>query len=423
VLAARAARDGGRGPAADLVRARYREFSEEPLEAVALLYSAGLYAEADTILGLIENNNPVIRLYQAELESLLGRPAAPRTGPELKVDFAWRLEEFLALEHQLKLRPEAGELYYHLGNFAYAHDLEAEGVALWEKAHGLGFKDKVSLFSLYRGEKKLRPADDTSFGRLEEALRLDPNDAYLFDAYVAEVKARRGAPAAIETLEAGIGRFMNCFTTVGTLLNEYLLAGAYDKLDDFAARVDLPYFWRPSFGRTWALAKMARGYRKLQEKRYDEALAMFEASGRVPETLEKNYLEDEPVRARRLFYTGYCRSKLGNTAGAAEAWNAALDIQRHIRFEASFNFTLMQARYYQAYCLRGLGRPREANTYLRSIREFASSSAMDNASPVGRRHLLDLPYLGLETNLDKFDKYDSELGVTTFPAMTTSVER
>ena len=66
---------------------------------------------------------------------------------------------------------------------------------------------------------------------------------------------------------------------------------------------------------------------------------------------------------------------------------------------------------------------RIADVFIRSIREFASSSGMDNASPVGRRHLLDLPYLGLETNLDKFDKYDSELGVTTFPAMTTSVER
>ena len=263
----------------------------------------------------------------------------------------------------------------------------------------------MSLFSLYRAGKKLQPAEDRPFAWLEEALRLDPNDAYLFDAYVAEIKARRGAPAAIEVLEANIGRFMNCFTTCGTLLNEYLGAGAYDKLEAFAGRLNMPYFWRPSFGRTWALMKMARGYRKIQEKRYDEALAFFEAAGRVPETLEKNYFEDEPVKARRLFYTGYCLSKLGNTAGAAEAWTAALDIQHHIRFEASYSFTLMQVRYYQAYCLRGLGRPQEADAYLRSIREFASSSGMDNASPQGKRQILDLAYLGQETNLDNFDKY------------------
>jgi tetratricopeptide (TPR) repeat protein len=169
--------------------------------------------------------------------------------------------------------------------------------------------------------------------------------------------------------------------------------------------------------------KMARGYRMLKGKRYDEALAFFEAAGRVPETLEKNYFEDEPVKARRLFYTGYCRSKLGNAAGASEVWTAALDIQYHIRFEASSNFTLMQVRYYQAYCLRGLGRPQEANVYLRSIREFASSSGMDNASPQGKRRLLDLAYLGQETNLDNYDKFDSELGVTSFATMSTSVER
>ena len=30
---------------------------------------------------------------------------------------------------------------------------------------------------------------------------------------------------------------MNCFTTCGTLLNEYLVAGAYDKLEDFASNM------------------------------------------------------------------------------------------------------------------------------------------------------------------------------------------
>jgi tetratricopeptide (TPR) repeat protein len=423
LLSARAAQAGGAGPAADLVRTRYRNFSEEPLEAVATLYSAGLYAEAYSILGLIENNNPIIRLYQAELESILNAKGAPRRGPTIGVDFAWRLEEYLILKRQLKAHSDSGELTYHLGNFAYAHDLEDEGIALWEKAYGLGYKDKVSLFSLYRAEKKLHPTEDKCVAYLEEAQKIDPNDAYLFDALVAEVKARKGAAAAIGLLEANIGRFMNCFTTCGTLLNEYLHAGAYDKLEAFAARINMPYWWSTSFGRSWALMKMALGYRKLVEKKYQDALAYFEASEHVPGTLEKNYLEDEPVRARRLFYIGYCRSKLGNAAGAAEAWTAALDIDRHIRFEGSYDFTLMQARYYQSYCLRGLGRPHEADAYIESIKEFDASSKMGHASPEGKRHLLDLAYFGLEKNLDNFEKYDTELGITSFSTMTASVEK
>jgi tetratricopeptide (TPR) repeat protein len=423
LLSARAALARGTGPAADLVRSRYRDFSEEPLEAVATLYSAGLYTEAYSILGLIENNNPIIRLYQAELESLLDAKGAPRSGPTLGVDFAWRLEEYLILKRQLKLHPESGELDYHLGNFAYAHDLEAEGIALWEKAYGLGYKDKVSLFTLYRAGKKSRPDDARFYAYLEEAQKLDPNDAYLFDGLVAEVKARQGAAAAIGLLEANIGRFMNCFTTCGALLNEYLHSGAYDKLEAFAGRINMPYYWSASFGRPWALMKMALGYRKLVEKKYQAALADFEAAGHVPETLEKNYLEDAPLKARRLFYTGYCRSKLGNAAGAAEAWTAALDIERHIRFEGSYDFTLMQARYYQSYCLRGLGRPREADVYIQSIKEFDTSSMMAHASPEGKRHLLDLAYFGLETNLDNFNKYDTELGITSFSTMTASVEK
>ena len=91
-------------------------------------------------------------------------------------------------------------------------------------------------------------------------------------------------------------------------------------------------------------------------------------------------MDDQPLQARRLFYIGYCRSKLGD-GGAAEAWTEALNLKLHIRFETSAQYALMNVRYYQAFCLRGLGRPREADVVLRSIREFAESSALAEATP------------------------------------------
>lgn len=405
------------------IRARYADFPEEILEVTAALYSAGLYAEASKVLNLSENDAGLARLYRAELDALAGRKEGVASkGKSAGGDFAWRLEEYLMLRNRIQAQPVNAELYYHLGNFAYAHDLEEEGVALWEKAYGLGHKDKVSLYSLYRAGKKLGPADEKAFGYLTEALALDKNDPYLFDAYAAEIRARKGVEESIRLLEDNIGRFLNCFTTCGTLMNAYLRTGAYDKLEAFIPRMILKDYWRSSLGADWMIMKMATGYRKLGDKKYREALTDFEAAARVPENLEAHFLPEFSQQARRLFYIGYCRSKLGDGEGAKKAWEEALGIRRHVRFEASYNFALMNARYFQAFCLRGLGRNMEADIYVRSIREFADSSAIAGATDQTRRHLLNLAFLGQEKELDLFSRFDTELGITTFAGMATSVE-
>ncbi len=409
-------------PLKETIQKRYANFSEELLEGAASLFSAGLYDESLSILNIIDNDNGVIRLYRTELETLLNKKSQPGKGTLRNQDFAWRLEEYLILQNQIKRDPQNGELYYHLGNFAYAHDLEEEGIALWEKAYGLGYKDPISLRSLYQAKRKLSAADEKALAYLEEALKTAPDDPYLFDDYVSEIRAQKGLEASIKLLEENVGRFLNCFTTCGTLMNGYLLTGAYDKLEKFIPRVDFTYYWRSSLGRNWVIVKMATGYRNLKEKKYREALADFEAAGLVPENLDKYYLLDFPAQARRLFYIGYCQSMLGNGEAAKKAWSEALNIKRHVRFEASYNFTMMQTHYYQAFCLRGLGRYEEADVLIQSIREFAASQALANATAETKKHLLTLALLGQERNLDNFDRFDTELGITTFAGMSTSVE-
>ncbi len=409
-------------PSGEEIQKRYAQFSEELLEVVASFYSAALYEEASTVLNLIENDNPIIRLYQTELEHLLNKKSQSKRVTLQNPDFAWRLEEYRILQNQLQRTPQSGELHYHLGNFAYAHDLEEEGIALWEKAYSLGYKDKISLRSLYRARRKLDAADKKGLAYLEEALKIDPDDPYLFDDYVAEVKARNGLEASVAVLERNIDRFLHCFSTCGMLMDAYLRTGADEKLEKFIPRVNFTYYWRSSLGRNWAIMKMATGYRKLKEKKYPEALADFEAAARVPENLERYYLMDFPTQARRLFYIGYCQSKLGNNEAARKAWTAALSLKRHVRFEASYNFTLMQTRYFQTFCLRGLGRHEEADAFVASIREFAGSSALASATAETKKHLLTLAYLGQERNLDNFERFDTELGITTFAGMATSVE-
>lgn len=417
------------GPGSTALRARYGRFQDEFLEVAATLYSAGLREESARVLGLVETDTDIVRLYRDELGRVPRRPAGStptaatgvKTAPPAR-DFAWRLEEYLILKDRLAGKPDDPEALYHLGNFAYAHDLEAEGLAFWKAAAAGGFRDKISLYSLYRAERKLDPAGEEPFALLREALALDPDDPYLFDDYVSEVRRRKGPEEEIRILETNIDRFLVCFTTCETLLGAYLRAGDYDKLENFAGRLALGKYWRTSLGRYWMLGKMARGYRHLRAGRFAEALADFEAAPRVPENLEAHFLADMPSRARRLFFVGYCRARLGEAKAARAAWTEALAINQRVRFEPSAAYNLMNTRYYQAFCLRGLGRHAEADLAIDSIREFAGSLMLASATDESRKHLLRLAVLGRERDLDRFPEFDTELGITSFSGLATSVE-
>ena len=118
------------------------------------------------------------------------------------------------------------------------------------------------------------------------------------------------------------------------------------------------------------------------------------------------------AQARRLYYMGFCLSKLGNRDKAKKLWEEALKLKRVSRFETGYKFKDIKTIYYQAFCLRGLGRFEEADTYIKVINEFANSSSIINNEKL-RAQLLKMSIAGLEKNIDNFEKYDSEVGFIT----------
>jgi hypothetical protein len=116
---------------------------------------------------------------------------------------------------------------------------------------------------------------------------------------------------------------------------------------------------------------------------------------------------------------GLCRKFLGQEEQARKHWEEALSLDQQADFELSYDFQTMKTRYYQVFCLRGLGRHSEAEVYCHGIKKLAQCARLPEGS---KRLLLRWGYLAGEKDITKIDRFDTELGITAFTYMATSVE-
>jgi len=393
---------------AKTIAKRYENFPDELLEVAATLYGAGFIDEAAQTLGLIRQTNSIVELYKTELENLTNKKTGKIKTHSVAAEFAWRLEEYFILKRNIKQNSEDAQSYYHLGNFLYGHDFELEGIDNWERAHELGYKDLVMLVSLYRANKKLGK-NDKAYEYLLEAYKIDDNDPYIFGYYVNEINNRNGFKKAMALIEENYDRFENVYSLKATLMNIYMNNGYYDKLEELLKKSDLHDTHRLSFGEFWKNLKMAKGYNLLKEEKYTEALDLITNSIDVPVNVAQHYMASFSSQARRLFYMGYCNYKLGNQEKAEELWEEALKLKRDSKFQAGYKFNDIKTIYYQAFCLKGLGRYDESERYIMLLDEFANSNALKNNTNL-QKMLFGLSIAGLE-DMDDFEKWDTELGL------------
>ena len=197
------------------------------------------------------------------------------------------------------------------------------------------------------------------------------------------------------------------------------MLGEYEKLERLIAGADFTEFWRASLGYYYVILRLAQGYKRLAAKKYEEARAYFQQALSVPDNLGKNYFIPYAERARRLFYLGLCEQYLVRGEKANKHWEEALAFDQQATFEISCDFQIMKTRYYQAFCLRGLGRFHEADVYIHGISKFAQNAKLADSS---KKLLLRWGYLGKEKDITKFNRFDTEPGITAFATMATSVE-
>ena len=390
------------------IKNRYVDLPEELLEVVSVFYRNGFYKEAKQVINLIKHTNSIIDLYRTELDYLTDSKSKKINTKTIVNDFAWRLEDYSILKRRIKSEPKNGQLYHLLGDFYYGHDLENEGIANWEKSQKLGHKNKIMLMSLYRAQKKLGNKE-IAYKYLLAAYKLDKNDPYIFEDYVAEIHKRQGVDKAIKLMLANYNKFDKSYSLKANLMNTYLYNKKYSELEELLLKSNLHDTHRLSFGDFWKNLKMANGYNKLKNNKYEEALADFEISIQPPQNIAQHYIAHFYDQARRLFYMGYCNAKLGNQEKANELWEEALTLRRNSKFSNKYEYWVIKTIYYQAFCLKALGRIDESENYIKIIEEYANSNNI--FENVGlRKQLLKLSILGLD-DVDNFENWDSELGL------------
>lgn len=402
------------------IQGRYRMVPEEILSVVSTLYLSGLADEALDVLNTMEISNDMVVLYRRRLAKETGRKmrSLPKRDPEIAEDFAWKLEDFIMLGKELAENPKEAKAHYHLGNLYYGRGFEEEGIKSWEKAYELGYRDKILFYEMTRAYRR-KNEKEKSRRLLIEAYQADPDDPYIYDDYLAFVQGEKGRVATTAFIEKDSRRVKKYFSTASTLMRNYLVLGEYGKLEQLMAGMDFSEFWHSSFGSYCVILRLAQGYKQLSAKKYEEARACFEQALAYPASIGKKFFIPYPERARRLFYLGLCERYLGNEEKAKEHWEEALTLDQQATFELSYDFNIMKARYYQAFCLRGLGRFHEADVYIHGLKKLAQHGSLADSS---KKALLRWAYLGQEKDITKVDRFDTELGITAFATMATSVE-
>jgi len=154
---------------------------------IALDYAhAGLWAEADDLLGQLPTADPLVLYYQGWIRRQAGDEAgadqafarAAAAAPDYC--FPNTVECVLALQAAIDRNPADARAPYYLGCFWYAHRRYTEAINCWERAAGLDptFPTVHRNLGLAYMNKRHEPA--LARAAYEQAFALDPTDARVF---------------------------------------------------------------------------------------------------------------------------------------------------------------------------------------------------------------------------------------------------
>jgi tetratricopeptide (TPR) repeat protein len=305
--------------------------------------------------------------------------------------FPFTSEAITVLRDAIQASPDDARAPYYLGNLLYDWQPE-EAVRLWERsvaidpALGMAHRNLAIAWSHRQHGNDLAKA----ITELEKAVGL-PEPAPIFfreldDLYRATAVSPEKRLAMLEKHQSPVAQHAEALSREISLL---ILAGRYDEAIQLMTgrRFEVWEGGRLSVVGDWKTAHLLRGRQHLLAGRASEAIADFEAAGRVPDNLPSDEGGGDDYRAEIAFLLGLAYDAQGLNEKAVKAWQAAAEAEsragsRGPRWGSSGSVI---DRSFKALALRKLGKVEEAEAIFRGLAESSRSrttaSQIDPSAP------------------------------------------
>ncbi|MDR1356654.1 MAG: DUF5107 domain-containing protein [Tannerellaceae bacterium] len=314
--------------------------------------------------------------------------------------FPSRLEELYILGAALQMNPADSKGAFYMGNLCYYLEQKDKGIAYWEAAVKAEPSFARASRNLGFGYAQTGEAAK-AIASYEQSIKADAGDPRVFleldQLYEQSGKAAKDRLALLEKNRATTLRHDDAVIRLLTLYNE---TGSYDKALKILS--DRHFHVWEGGGQVHGVyvdARLLKGLRLLDSKRYAAAIREFAAADLYPDNLEVGRPDGGGHSIKGFYYMAEAYKRIGDAAKATAAYETASGEGQASRRP----LLLTDNTYFRAQALKELGKTGEAGALIRSLKEevnnqLSSPASVDEFSKFGEdgsraERLANLHYL------------------------------
>lgn len=294
----------------------------------------------------------------------IGAEESFRKGAAANPDFVFpnSVHAAIALKTALRINPQDGNAHHFLGNLYYDKRQHDIAIDHWEKAAALKPDYPTVHRNLALACFNKRDDSAEAIELMEKAFSLDTSDSRVLMELDQLYKRLSYTPAMrlarLRDNAALINRRDDLVLEEITLLNQ---TGEWKEA---IKRLDAHIFhpWEGGEGKVsfqYQFSRVELAKKAIAEGRYDEAAALLEECLIYPHNLGEGKLHG--AQENDFYYLlGVCRSRLGDTAGAADAWEKATVGPEEPAPALYYNDAKPDKIFYAGMAYRALGREDKA---------------------------------------------------------------
>lgn len=350
----------------------------------------GLWEEALTVLSYVESEiaqpYPMVGYVQAYLYRQLGDVEQAREcqkqGKAAPTDYCFpnTLFEFIVLQDALAVDSNDARAHYYLGNWLYDHKRYEEAITHWETSRELDAAYSTLHRNLGLAYYNKLNHPDLALASLEEAFRLDSQDARIFyELDQLHKKIGYSCENRVKLLEQHmelVHHRDDLYIEWVTLLN---MQGSHQEAWN-ALQTRRFHPWEGGEGKVTgqyvtALTELAK--QNLEKQQPELALELLKKALVYPENLGEGKLEgagDNPV----YFYLGCAYQQLKKNQVAEENFHRASIGLNEPASAMFYNDQPPESIYYQGLAWQKLGNVKEANRRFNKLIDYAERHMHDH---------------------------------------------